>query len=424
MRKLFLSLSIALACAASLSAQDRQWAKEDVLADPTRWGGTFGMYPEGQPLPPRPPKGYKPFYISHMGRHGARFVDGSSFYPKMYELWKTASEKGQLTPAGQRFYEAFAKVYPRMLYHEGILTKKGQQQHRRIASQIYRNYPEVFKGKTNVVAISTESSRVIVSMLCCLDELGDLDRDLTIEVDYGRPYYSMLIPESHSNPAYKAMEPFSEEAMARYERFASEVIDEDALKARWFTSTEGIGMDGDFMYNMMQLVSDCSNLDFPVPEALTDIFTPEDRYAIWRLQNYSDYMYTGVAPGVDKRRFLEMSVTAKDIIDRFNEDFLSGVAMRMRFSHDTALAPLISYLGVNGMDAQIEDPYDVEKVWRSYNIPMACNLQIVFFKSRKTSDILIQVLLNGFCATLPLPEAAPGFYHWSDFKKRFSEIKI
>ena len=80
MRKLFLSPSIALACAASLSAQDRQWAKEDVLADPTRWGGTFGMYPEGQPLPPRPPKGYKPFYISHMGRHGARFVDGSTIW--------------------------------------------------------------------------------------------------------------------------------------------------------------------------------------------------------------------------------------------------------------------------------------------------------------------------------------------------------
>ena len=52
------------------------------------------------------------------------------------------------------------------------------------------------------------------------------------------------------------------------------------------------------------------------------------------------------------------------------------------------------------------------------------NLQIVFFKSRKSDDILIQALLNGFCATLPLPEAAPGFYHLSDFRKRFSEIKI
>lgn len=427
LRKSSLCLLIALLAGAAVCAQeDRQWAKEDVLSDPTRWGGTFSMYPVGQPLPPRPPKGYKPFYISHMGRHGARFVDGSQFYPKMYGIWKTAHGKGQLTPEGERFFKAFDEVYPRMLYHEGILTRKGQDQHRQIARQIYRNYPEIFKGKTSLTALSTESSRVIVSMLCCLDELSDLDRDLTIGVDYGRPYYSMLIPESHSNPDYKAMEPFTEEALGRYERFAAAVFDEEGVLSRWFTSTEGIGLDRDsFMYNMMQLVSDCGNLDFDVPEALTEVFTPEERYAIWRVQNYSDYMYTGVAPGVDHRRMMEMSVTVKDIIDRFEEDQAGGVALRMRFSHDTALAPLISYLGVNGMDAMISDPFEVEKVWRSYNIPMACNVQLVFFRSRKEpEEILIQVLLNGFCATLPLPEAAPGFYRWSDFKARFDKLAI
>lgn len=264
-------------------------------------------------------------------RHGARFVDGSDFYPKMFALWKTADEKGFLTPEGKRFFEAYAQVYPRMLYHEGILTMKGQRQHRQIAGQIFRNYPEIFKGQTQLVALSTESSRVIVSMLCCLDELSDLDRDLTVSVDYGRPYYSMLIPESHSNPNYKPMEPFPAEAIAKYEQFAKEVFDEEGVIGRWFTSTEDIGLDREsFMYDMMQLVSDCSNLDFPVPTALTDVFTPEERYAIWRLQNYSDYMYTGVAPGVDRRRFLEMSVAAKDIIDRFEEDQENGVSIRMR----------------------------------------------------------------------------------------------
>ena len=46
-------------------------------------------------------------------------------------------------------------------------------------------------------------------------------------------------------------------------------------------------------------------------------------------------------------------------------------------------------------------------------------------RSRKAPDeILIQVLLNGFCATLPLPEVAPGFYRWSDFKARFNKLAI
>jgi hypothetical protein len=56
---------------------------------------------------------------------------------------------------------------------------------------------------------------------------------------------------------------------------------------------------------------------------------------------------------------------------------------------------------------------------------MGCNFQMVFFRNRKhPDDILIQVLLNGFCATLPLPEAAPGFYHWNDFKKKCDKLAI
>ena len=120
-----------------------------------------------------------------------------------------------------------------------------------------------------------------------------------------------------------------------------------------------------------------------------------------------------------------MSVTVKDIIDKFKEDVDDGVSMRLRFSHDTALMPLLSYLGVNGMDVVEADPRNLEKAWRNYDIPMACNLQIVFFRNRKSpEDILIQVLLNGFCATLPLPEAAPGFYRWSDFKARFDKLEV
>ena len=79
--------------------------------------------------------------------------------------------------------------------------------------------------------------------------------------------------------------------------------------------------------------------------------------------------------------------------------------------------PFLSYLGVNGMDARVENPLEVEKVWRNYHVPMACNLQLVFFRSKRNPDILFQLLLNGREATLPLPMAAPGsFYRWEDFK--------
>lgn len=69
----------------------------------------------------------------------------------------------------------------------------------------------------------------------------------------------------------------------------------------------------------------------------------------------------------------------------------------------------------------ISDPYEVENYWRTYDIPMACNLQLVFFRKGKGDDILVQILLNGREATLPLEMAAPGsFYRWNDIKKLYA----
>ena len=415
---------MALAGAFVASAQG-EWAKEDILAKPDRAGGVYALYPEGQPLPPAAPKGYKPFYVSHIGRHGSRYAIGSTVYTDVYEVWKKASEKGNLTPEGEKVFAAYAGLYPSLRYHEGILTLKGQQQHRQIAAQMYRDYPALFKGKTRAEVLSTTSHRVILSMMCFLDELKELDRDFQFDVDYGRKYYPVLVPESSDNPAFVPRGPFPEETLKVYDDFAAEVFDEAAVLGRWFVSADSLGVDkSDFLYDLTSVVFDFCNLDYEVPGILADLFTPEERYGAWRIQNYSDYLYTARAPGIDIRRCLEMSVTVKDIIDKFEEDTAAGVSMRLRFSHDTALMPLISYLGVNGMDVVEADPHNLEKVWRNYSVPMGCNLQIVFFRSRKSPEILIQVLLNGFCATLPLPEAAPGFYRWSDFKERFDKLEV
>lgn len=425
MRKIFVAVLLVLAGALAASAQG-EWAKEAILEKPDRAGGVYALYPEGQPLPPAAPKGYKPFYVSHLGRHGSRYAIGSNVYTDVYEVWKTAHEKGNLTPEGERVYEAYADLYPRLRYHEGLLTQKGQRQHRQIASQLYRDYPAVFKGKTRAEVLSTTSHRVILSMMCFLDELKAKDPDFTYYVDYGRSYYPVLVPESSDNPDFVPRVPFPEETLKVYDDFARECIDEDAILGRWFASPDSLGAArSDFMYHLSSVVFDFCNLDFMVPEILTDLFTPDERYGLWRIQNYSDYLYTARAPGIDIRRCLEMSVTVKDFIEKFHLDVLDGVSMRLRFSHDTALMPLLSYLGVNGMDVVEADPRNLEKVWRNYNISMAGNLQIVFFRHRKKpDDILIQVLLNGTCATLPLPEAAPGFYRWNDFVARFDKLEI
>ena len=411
MKKLFLLLLAGLAGVTAFAQPFS--AYEEVMADVERAGGVHRMYPTDQPRPTAAPKGYKPFYVSHLGRHGARFALGHTVYEDILAVWENAREKGWLTPEGEQFYQEYVSIYPLLAKREGQLTLKGQAQHRFIADQLYRNYPAVFKGKTRASAVSTVSHRVIVSMFSFLNQATELDDDLTFKADYSYPYQAYLLPEQIDSPEGRGGE-----ALTKYQHFRDSLVDSKAILHHWFTRPCELVKDPyGFVFDMHTMVSTLDNMDFPVPEHLYSLFTAEERYALWRVNNFRDYQLLGRSPDTGGIRVEVMKALYQDFVDKADADWKDGVQLRLRFSHDSCLMPFLSYLGVNGMDARVENPLEVEKVWRNYHVPMACNLQLVFFRSKRNPDILFQLLLNGREATLPLPMAAPGsFYRWEDFK--------
>ena len=418
MKKIAIAICLLGVCGAIHAQRD---SRAEVMADVERAGGTYYLYPMDQPAPTPAPKGYQPFYVSHVGRHGSRFALGSKIYEELLEIWTGGHEQGWLTPQGEAVYEAFTALYPSIARREGNLTHKGQAQHRYIASQIFKNYPAVFKGPTRAEAVSTVSHRVIVSMFSFLRELDALDRDFSYDVDYGQPYQSYLLPDVIDSDADR-----TEQAGQKFDSFLASIlaegeVDLEAMLGRWISQPDSLLPDTearlDFCDGMHTFVSSLDNLDVPVPEVFYSLFSPEERYAIWRLDNYGAYALLGRSPDTQNLRVQAMQALWDDFRDKAEADWANGVQLRLRFAHDSTLMPLLSLLDVNGMGARIEDPAQVEQYWRSFDIPMACNLQFIFFKSKKNPDILVQVLLNGREATLPLPMAAPGsFYRWDEVK--------
>ena len=418
MKKIAIAICLLGVCGAIHAQRD---SRAEVMADVERAGGTYYLYPTDQPAPTPAPKGYRPFYVSHVGRHGSRFALGSKIYENLLEIWTRGHEKGWLTPQGEAVYEAYIALYPSIARREGNLTHKGQAQHRYIASQIFKNYPAVFKGPTRAEAVSTVSHRVIVSMFSFLRELDALDRDFSYDVDYGQPYQSYLLPDVIDSDADR-----TEQAGQKFDSFLASIlaegeVDLEAMLGRWISQPDSLLPDTearlDFCDGMHTFVSSLDNLDVPVPEVFYSLFSPEERYAIWRLDNYGAYALLGRSPDTQNLRVQAMQALWDDFRDKAEADWANGVQLRLRFAHDSTLMPLLSLLDVNGMGARIEDPAQVEQYWRSFDIPMACNLQFIFFKSKKNPDILVQVLLNGREATLPLPMAAPGsFYRWDEVK--------
>jgi hypothetical protein len=416
MKKIAIFLCALVAAGSAAYAQTD--SKAALMADIERAGGVHYLYPTNQPAPTSAPKGYKAFYVSHVGRHGSRYALGGSVYEDNLAIWSKGHEKGWLTPEGEAFYQAYKDFYPSIALREGNLTHKGQGQHRYIASQIYKNYPSVFKGETHAEAVSTVSHRVIVSMFSFLSQLDNTDKDFTFGADYGQPYQSYLLPDVIDSGAERHGEP-----EVKYIHFRDEVLDLDGMLAKWFTQPDSLVTNKyKFCYDLHTVISTLDNTDVTeVPQALYSVYTPEERYKLWRVNNFRDYQLLGNSPDTEQLRMKAMKALLDDFVTKADEDMQSGqVQLRLRFGHDSTLMPLLSLLDVNGMGASISDPYEVEKYWQNYNIPMACNFQLIFFKSKKNPDILVQVLLNGFEAKLPLEMAAPGsFYRWEDIKAHY-----
>ena len=411
-------LTVLILCLAAIPAMAQHNTRQEVFDDIERAGGVYYMYPMNQPKPTVAPKGYKPFYIRHVGRHGARYALGDTVYEDLMAVWQKAHEGGLLTPAGEEFYNEYASIYPELTRREGLLTHKGQDQHRYIARNMYENYPEVFKGQTMVRAYSTVSHRVIVSMFSFLSELENLDATLDFDADYGYPYQAFLLPEVIDSGEDR------DAGLEDFERFKNENLNLDAITGRWFTNPDAVLEDKyKFCFDLHTLVSTLDNIDIPAPQGLYGLFTPQERYSLWRVSNFRDYQIVGWYSKVQNLRPKAMKNLLADIIDNAETDWQKGISLRLRFAHDSSLMPLLSLMNVNGWGIVTDNPEEVEKYWRSFDIPMATNFQLIFFKSKKNPDVLVQVLHNGFEATLPFPMAAPGsFYRWEDIKAYYSKL--
>ena len=82
------------------------------------------------------PSGYQPFYISHYGRHGSRWMTSDERYIKVAQQF---DDESNLTPKGLKVKKLIIKARDNAMGHGGKLSKLGELQHKGIANRQYRN---------------------------------------------------------------------------------------------------------------------------------------------------------------------------------------------------------------------------------------------------------------------------------------------
>lgn len=422
MRTIIITLS--LACSLTISAQTRQAyeksALEEITADKFLAGGNavdYNRLPRKALTPA--PKGYEPFYMSHYGRHGARWLLSDRDYSAPINTLKDAKKAGKLTPTGESALTKLEQIQKTSKGHLGDLTPVGEQQHHGIAKRMVQNFPEIFKAQgIHIDARSTTSVRSILSMMAECEELAAANPSATIhnEANEANMTYMNAPKEGLQRMNESKARPIQSEWGAR-------MRDPRRLMKVLFNDQDWVYMNvmpTQLMGSLYDIATNQQSHDGDTE--LLDLFTPEELLRLWNGNNLYWYLNYANAPQTDNVMPWMHANLLRNIIE--SADTVTLKQATLRFGHDTVVLPIVALMELGGTGCSIDNLEELDTYFRSYQvIPTACNIQLIFYRPKKgkTGDILVKALLNENEVTMPVETTTFPYYKWSDVREYYLE---
>ncbi len=366
-------------------------------ADPKYFYELYRPYPAESITPCTPaPKGYKPFYISHLGRHGSRWQTSGRLYVQLLEIFAAAHDAGELTPLGERFYVDWQRVCADAEGRYGDLSPAGVEEQRGIAERMYAAYPEVFStrgGRTVVLDCrSTVVPRCILSMAAFVQRLTGLEPEVEARMESSRANDHYLAAYGGLNSVKALSIPLGDSlrraCMPDPTRFMAALF-----KGNSKIAAGKIADAGDFMYDMY-----LGNAILGANKAvglnpLEYLFTRDELAATYTASNLRRYAVMGHPARFADKILESAEPLLRNIVECADRAIEGGdVQVTLRFAHDVTVIPTVHMLGI-GYGALVTDDFSrVAGEWQCNVVaPMAANVQLVFYRNR-AGDVLVKVL--------------------------------
>ena len=420
-------LALCLLCCGGAAAQT---AQEELKANRYLSGSNYLDYDRQlatEPLTPAP-KGYEPFYMSHYGRHGSRWLIGEGDYTSPLNTMREADSEGKLTAEGKAVLKKLETFYPTTVKRLGELTTVGERQHHGIGSRLAKNFPEIFKAKNVPIdARSTVVIRCILSMEAECEELAAANPTARIHNDVSESFQYYLNQDRSDRLRQASRE--GRKARNLYERKYNHP--ERLMKVLF--------NDQSYVYDnvrasslMRQLFEVAANMQSHDTDIeLYSLFTDEEVYDQWRIRNVGWYLDYGAAPQTGGIMPFSQLNLLRNIIETADTivpvpvvaaSLATTPQATLRFGHEVCVMPLACLLELGQCGAQVENLDTLDNVWRNYRIfPMACNIQLVFYRPTKgkEGDILVKAMLNEREMTLPGTPVSGPYYRWADLRRYY-----
>lgn len=426
-KRIFTLLAFILWASTSLA----QTSREEVMADINRAGGVYYGYTTPSVKYTPAPKGYEPFYLSHYGRHGSRYMIQNEQYDYPVGVLNQAHADGKLTALGEDVRNRLLKIYTEAQYRGGELTQKGIRQHEEIATRMAHNFPELFKQKgLKVDVLSSVIPRCLLSMAAFCDALKSQNPTLLITRDASNAKMGQIHnlrtewnPTLHNEVSSIIMgkNTIWKERQLEYEKAH---INLSRLLEQLFTDKEYIRTkvnNRTFWRSLAELTLNVQCLDIE-GISLYDIFTEDELYEYWRSANFAQY--------AKYARYIYHPVVSTEtgkmltaIIAQIDKDLAAGTpSVSLRFGHDTCIFAISPMMGLEGCCVASTDYDTINEEWRNYRIaPMAANLQMIFYRKKGCAEPLIRVMHNEKEMFFDIESPTAPYYRWEDVKHFWQE---
>lgn len=397
-----------------------QIARDEIRKDIHYSASNYLAYPGPRQMKLTPaPSGKKPFYLSHYGRHGSRFLIEQNDYYFPYQILAKADSAGKLTPLGKDVLKRVTLLRAEADNHLGELTPLGAKQHQQIAKRMFERFPEVFEGKANVDAKSTTVNRCILSMEYALLQLISMNPSLHVAHEaakFDMWYMNYQDKKLNRQKMDSTIKVVFQDFLQKYDKseslmeklFNDMTYAKEQVDARELTSA------------LFKLASNLQSTELRRKITLYDLFSDEEVYDYWKINNawwyinFGGYTLNGSKQPYSQRMLLRRIIQEADSCIQ-----LEKPGATLRFGHESMLLPLTCLLELDGFGLQTDNLESLERRgWLNYKIfPMGSNIQFVFYrKDLQDKDVLVKVLLNENEVSLPVNSNMQPYYKWSDVR--------
>ena len=370
-----------------------------LFAQYEKMGGVYYAYPVTETTMLAAPEGYEPFYISHYGRHGSRWLPNDKRYTWVNRQFK---DKNRLTKLGKDVRKRLEKIWKNAEGNGGLLTPLGGRQHRQIARRMYQNFPQLFTAEAHITAHSSTVNRCKTSMENFVAELKAQNPSIKID--------PITREEDMAWIAYKS----KEQNYLEHSFDWPLPISTDRFINALFTDASHLSKSNreKLLSELHTIASDMQDVELKV--SLYDIFTEEELKTVYNLNNRrmtlhngDEIMNNGIAARCATSLWSRIEADADAAIAR------GDIGADLRFGHDTNLYRLMTLMGIDTKDKPMDEL-----------LPMAANLQMIFYKNAQ-GRVLVQLLHNEYPATIsnlsPLTSYLLPLYYWEDLKQHVAD---